>query len=237
MFSVLAPAGVLLVHSAGLARDTVYVAASGNAFADIGTIAQAILALAALALVAIALPAVWKLRRVDQRVHQLLETVQREIAPISRRAGAIADDVQAVTRSVRADMDRVNETIATANDRVERAVQLSEQRLNEFNALFAVVQEEAESLFISAASTVRAVRGGTAAFRAGPHFDHPRRARDDRQRSGMDLASDELDAAGEADHVETQEEADGHDGKPEPAAETLAGAPRIRPRTRRPRGA
>ncbi|MFI5229871.1 MAG: hypothetical protein ACHQWU_12430 [Gemmatimonadales bacterium] len=237
MISVPASVGALLVQGAGLARDTVYVAASGNVLANIATIAQAILALAALALVATALAAIWRLRRVDQGVHQLLAAVQREIGPIMRRAGAIAEDVQAVAGSVRADMDRVNETIATANDRVEHAVQLTEQRLNEFNALLAVVQEEAESLFISAASTVRAVRGGTAAFRAGTHFEHSRRGQDGRRRSGMDLASDELDAADEADHVETQEEADGHDGNPEPAAETLAGAPRIRPRTRGPRGA
>jgi uncharacterized protein YoxC len=232
MTSVLATVGALFVQGAGAARDTVYVATSGNAFADIAAVAQVILALATLALVAIVLPAAWKLRRVDQRVHRLLETVQREIAPAARRAGEIADDVHAVTRTVRGNMDRVDETIAAANERVEKAVRVAEDRLTEFNALLAVVQEEAESLFISAASTVHAVRGGAAAFRGEGDLEQPRRSRRARPRSGMDLASDELEAAAEADELETQEVADGYDGNPEPAAEALPGAPRIRPRAR-----
>ncbi|HXD47316.1 MAG TPA: DUF948 domain-containing protein [Gemmatimonadaceae bacterium] len=232
MISVLAPVGALLVQSAGAARDTVYVAASSSVFADIAAIAQVILALATLGLVAIVLPAAWKLRHVDQRVHRLLETVQHEIAPAMRRAGQIADDVHAVTRTVRGNMDRVDQTIAAANERVENAVRVAEDRLNEFNALLAVVQEEAESLFLSAASTVHAVRGGAAAFRDETDLEQPRRSRPARPRSGMDLASDELEAAAEADELETEEEADGHDGNPEPAAEALSGAPRIRPRPR-----
>ncbi|MGH7622188.1 MAG: hypothetical protein ACREMU_07600, partial [Gemmatimonadaceae bacterium] len=144
MTSVLAPVGALIAQSAGAARDTVYVASSGNVFSDIAAIAQVILALATLALVAIALPAAWKLRRVDQRVHRLLETVQGEIAPAARRAGQIADDVQAVTRTVRGNISRVDDTIAAANERVENAVRVAEDRLNEFNALLAVVQQEAE---------------------------------------------------------------------------------------------
>ena len=231
MISVLASVGALFVQSAGAARDTVYVASSGNVFADIAAIAQVILAVATLGLVAIVLPAAWKLRRVDQRVHRLLETVQGEIAPAARRAGEIANDVHAVTRTVRGNMDRVDQTIAAANERVENAVRVAEDRLNEFNALLAVVQEEAESLFLSAASTVHAVRGGAAAFRDEADLEQTRRSRA-RARSGMDLASDELEAAAEADELETQEEADGHDGNPEPAAEALSGAPRIRPRTR-----
>lgn len=232
MTSVLAPVVALFVQTAGATRDTVYVASSGNVFSDIAAIAQVILALATLGLVAIVLPAAWKLRRVDQRVHRLLETVQGEIAPAARRAGQIADDVQAVTRTVRGNMDRVDETIAAANERVENAVRVAEDRLNEFNALLAVVQEEAEGLFLSAASTVHAVRGGAAAFRAEADFEQPRRSRGSRARSGMDLASDELETAAEADELETQEVADGHDGNPEPAAEALSGAPRIRPRAR-----
>ena len=87
-------------------------------------------------------------------------------------------------RSVRADVERVNETVAAVTERVQRALDASEERLGEFNALLDVVQDEAERLFISAASTVRGVRRGAQAFR---------------ERSGTDLASDELDAAAEAD--------------------------------------
>ena len=79
--------------------------------------------------------------------------------------------------------------------------------MNEFNALLAVVQEEAEDLFVSTASTVRGVRRGAAAFR---------------DRGGMDLASDELDAADPADELDILEEDDGYDSSTE---STRAGAP------------
>ena len=40
------------------------------------------------------------------------------------------------------------------------SVDLAEERIKDLNALLAVVQEEAESAFISTASTVRGVRTG-----------------------------------------------------------------------------
>jgi hypothetical protein len=109
--------------------------------------------------------------------------------------------------------------------------------MNEFNALLAVVQQEAEDVFLDTPSTVRALRRGAAAF-ADPSSTGGR--------SGMDLASDELDAAGServeaeaAEDFETQmaseEEGDGNDGSPESAAETLPAAPRVRPRARNKR--
>src|SRR3569623_1969863 len=97
--------------------------------------------------------------------------------------------------------------------------------MGELNALLAVVQQEAEHVFVSTASTVRGVREGAAAFR---------------HRNGMDLASDELDAAddlGAAGDIEFQEEVDGYDRKPQSAAETLPAAPRVRPRQRSARRA
>ena len=99
------------------------------------------------------------------------------------------------------------------------------------------MQEEAEELFVSAASTVHGVRDGAASYRAGSKEQRLRRERTSNERSGTDLASDELDAAALADAIETQEEHDGHDDNTESAAQALPAAPRVRPALADPRRA
>jgi hypothetical protein len=174
-----------------------------------------------LAVLAIAAPVAWNSRKTYRKVNQLLDRIQGDIAPIVKHAHAISENVEYVTTSIRRDVHLINTTIATANDRVQDAVGLTEARLNEFNALLQVVQEEAEGLFLSTASAVRGVRTGAAEFG---------------RRGGPDLASDELDAADPADelerHLESEEEGHGHDSDSDPVADALTGAPRIRPRTR-----
>jgi hypothetical protein len=88
-------------------------------------------------------------------------------------------------------------------------VALTEQRLNEFNALLAVVQDEAESMFVATASTVRGVRTGAAALHHEEDEEGARRA---------PLAS-------------TEELDDGYDDDPD-APQAGATRPRVRPRGR-----
>jgi uncharacterized protein YoxC len=169
----------------------------------------------------VAVPAAWRFRSTYKKVDHLLERIYGDINPIMRHVNEISDNVNYVTTAIRADVQMVNATIASANERVQQAVAQTEQRLVEFNALLGVVQEEAERTFVSAASTVRGVRTGAAAFRDG---------------AGMDFASDGLDPADLADEIESQieseEEDDGYDGDAESAPETLSAAPRVRPRVR-----
>jgi hypothetical protein len=124
-------------------------------------------------------------------------------------------------------VQKVNATIASANERVQQAVGLTEERLHEFNALLAVIQAEAEDVFVSTASTIRGARTGAAAFHA---------------RRRMDLASDELESADPVDPIDDslvrQEDSDGNDSSSEPAEApvgTGTTAPRIRPRARNQR--
>jgi hypothetical protein len=94
--------------------------------------------------------------------------------------------------------------------------------MNEFNALLAVVQQEAEQLFLSTASTVRGVREGAAAYR---------------NRKEISIEAGELDAAIPADDIEIQEEGDGDDTRSESAPQAFPAAPRVRPRQRSARRA
>ena len=203
--------------------------ASQTILQQISEIATTIIAVALVVLIGITSVIAWRFRTTYRKMNHVLDRIRDDVNPLTQRLSAIADDISVVTKSVRADVRMVNETIASANDRVQQAVKLTEERLNEFNALLSVVQEEAEQVFVSTAAAVRGVRGGTDAYAAY-------------RRGGMDLASDELDAAELADEIEDQiedqleseatEADDGHDSSSESSAETLSAAPRVQPRVR-----
>jgi len=100
-----------------------------------------------------------------------------------RHASAIADNVNYITTSIRTDVQQVNAAIATAAQRLQQASAITEQRLAEFNALLEVVQQEAESMFVATAATVRGVRTGAAALHHEDGVDDAYGASIRRQRS------------------------------------------------------
>jgi uncharacterized protein YoxC len=201
-------------------------------FETVTGIASGLMTLTLLVLAGFLIPAAWNFRKSYKKANDLMDRIQADINPILRHASSIADNVDYVTTTIRADVQRINATVASANQRIQHGVELTEQRLNEFNALLQVVQQEAERLFVSTASTVRGVRTGAAAFR------HP--AGDD----GPELASEaDGSTAGvfPASHNELPESSDGDDtlvdgrsgepgGLPAPTA-----APRVRPRPKQRR--
>ena len=180
----------------------------------LSAVASLVSALGVLALAVAAVVVGLELRAAERRLMALVDRVQSDLGPVVQNLRQISDNVRAMSDSVRNDVGRVNDTVTAVTERVQHALTVSEERLGEFNALLAVVQDEAERLFVSTASTVRGVRHGATAFQ---------------RRGGTDLASDELDAAEAADDTMTQEEEDdGHDT--ESAAPALPPGPRIRPR-------
>jgi hypothetical protein len=50
--------------------------------------------------------------------------------------------------------------VAAVNQRLQEALESAEDRMNQLNALLDVVQEEAESAFVTTASTIRGVQTG-----------------------------------------------------------------------------
>ena len=225
MTGVLTLVGDVFLQVAATSRDTIItkqVLADRGVFEQITAAASTIMTFALLALVVVAIPVAWRLRSTYLKVDHLLERIHNDVAPIISNAHNISDNLNFITTSIRTDVAKLHETIDTGNRRVRRAMDESEQRVKEFNALLRVVQDEAEGLFISTASTVRGVQQGTRVFQ-----DH----------SGMDLASDELDAAEAADVLDDlEEETDGNELRTESPGDTGPAAPRIRPRAhgRRP---
>lgn len=192
--------------------------------AQISLIAGALLKVVALLLLLALLVVVWSFRGVAKKLGGLADRVHQDLLPLIQHATSLVDDVHHVTRSVRKDMAEVQETIADANERVRAAMETTEQRVQDFNALLEVVQGEAEDLFVSSASTLRGVRFGAAALgrRGGPEF-----AVDDLD-DGEDRAVDDLD---DTDDLEM---ADGNDRAAEPTENDGGTAhPRLRPRARR----
>jgi uncharacterized protein YoxC len=219
----MASLGTFLIQVVTAPHDTMIVKQvlpARGIFEQITAVASAIITVAILVLLVVALPVAWHLRKAYRKASHLLDRIQGDISPIMHNLTAITDNVNFITTSIRVDVQKVNATIATANERVQHAVSVTEDRLNEFNALLSVVQEEAEQVFVSTAAAVRGVRGGAEAFR----------------RRGMDLASEELDAAALADDIEnrleSEEEDDGHDGSSEPSTQAFSATPRVRPRAR-----
>ena len=205
----LARAGTWLLVQAAQFPDTVLMRQVGQDrgwFEKITAVASGLMTLALLVLAVALVPAAWNFRKSYAKVSNLLDRVYGDINPLMRHASAIADNVNYITTSIRTDVQQVNATIAAANQRLQQAVALTEQRLGEFNALLEVVQQEAETMFIATASTVRGVRTGAAA-----------------------LHTEDEDALS-ASAPTTEEEEDGYDDAEQP--KPGATRPRVRPRRR-----
>jgi uncharacterized protein YoxC len=206
-----AHAGAWLLLQAAQPRDTVLMRVVGQErgwFDSVTSIASALMSVSLLVLTAVLVPAAWNFRKSYKKVSELLDRIYGDVNPLMRHASAIADNVNYVTTSIRADMQQVNATIAAANQRLQQALSLTEQRLAEFNALLEVVQQEAESMFVATAATVRGVRTGAAALH---HADDEEPAY-----SGALPTSEELE--------------DGYDDPDAPQAGPTR--PRVRPRRR-----
>jgi hypothetical protein len=158
----IAQAGDWLLQAAAL-PETLYtkqIAETPSAFARVSSVASGLVSITLLVLTVALVPAAWNFRKSYKKVSDLLDRVYGDINPLMRHASTIADNVDYITTSVRVDVQEVNRTIAAVNVRLREAAALTEQRLNEFNALLEVVQREAEGVFVSTAATVRGVRAG-----------------------------------------------------------------------------
>ncbi|HKO15852.1 MAG TPA: hypothetical protein VJU87_06415 [Gemmatimonadaceae bacterium] len=226
MTQALMAASLWISSQAATLPDTIFtrqIASVPSTFERVTSIASGVLTLAILVFVVAAVPAAWSFRKSYKRVSRLLDRISGDVTPLMHHASTIAGNIEYVTTSVRAEVQRVNASIAGANERLQQAVALTERRLNEFNALLEVVQDEAERVFVSTASTVRGVRTGASALteEAGPKL-----ARRGEQDAGR--------PSGDADHTSATGE-DVSDGGEHDSAGTEddVARPRVRPRAAR----
>ncbi|HEX8849240.1 MAG TPA: hypothetical protein VF761_06905 [Gemmatimonadaceae bacterium] len=215
MIDAMTHAGALLLQAAGTFPDTLFtkpVAPVRGWFEQLTGIASGLVSITLLVLTIALVPAAWNFRKSYKKVSELLDKIYGDVNPLMKHASTVADNLDYITTSVRVDMQRVNQTIAVANQKLREAVELTETRLQEFNALMKVVQQEAEDTFVTTASVVRGVRKGMQAL--------------DEETRGQDAAR--LTRATELDDDWIEGEDDGDDSTTA-AADRRAG-PRIRSR-------
>lgn len=105
-----------------------------------------------------------------QELTTLLKASHDEISSAVHNVRNVAEHVEDVTRTVRADVAAVSETLQDVNDGARVVIERAGRRLRRLDALVGVAQEEAEEFVLSSASTLRGLRAGATALRRGFMF-------------------------------------------------------------------
>jgi uncharacterized protein YoxC len=153
----------LLQQVARTLPDTIYtkqVVAEPGLWEKITSVASGVMTITVIILTVALVPAAWNFRKSYKKISDMLDKVYGDVNPLMRHASAIADNVDYITTSIRVDVQQVSQTVAAVNQRLQDALAGAEDRMKQLNALLDVVQEEAESAFVTTASTIRGVQTG-----------------------------------------------------------------------------
>jgi uncharacterized protein YoxC len=153
----------LLQQVARSLPDTIYtkqVVVEPGLWEKITSIASGVMTFTVIILTVALVPAAWNFRKSYKKVSDMLDKIYGDVNPLMRHASAIADNVDYISTSIRVDVQQVSQTVAAVNQRLQEALESAEDRMKQLNALLDVVQEEAESAFVTTASTIRGVQTG-----------------------------------------------------------------------------
>jgi hypothetical protein len=142
--------------------DTLVTVASRDVFDIIYAAAAGAFVILLLVLIVALLGALAQLRSglkgMQRAVASAREAVLKDEAV--ERIRVTAGHVEAMAGTLRAETERAGESIRKVSEQVDLASRRMEERIEEFNALLAVVQDEAEETFLDTASTARGMRAG-----------------------------------------------------------------------------
>ena len=153
----------LLLQAVTALPDTIYtkqIVAEPGLWSKVTSVASGVMTITVIILAVALVPAAWNFRKSYKKVSDMLDKVYGDINPLMRHASAIADNVDYISTAIRVDIQQVSQTVAAVNQRLQQAVGAAEDRISQLNALLDVVQEEAESAFVTTASTIRGVQTG-----------------------------------------------------------------------------
>jgi uncharacterized protein YoxC len=153
----------LLQQVARTLPDTIYtkqIVAEPGLWEKITSIASGVMTFTVIVLTVGLVPAAWNFRKSYKKISDMLDKIYGDVNPLMRHASAIADNVDYISTSIRVDVQQVSQTVAAVNQRLQEALESAEDRMQQLNALLDVVQEEAESAFVTTASTIRGVQTG-----------------------------------------------------------------------------
>jgi hypothetical protein len=140
------------------------------------TVMAAVMVLSALAVLAAAVAVLALVRRAMDRVEEAKNQLLPHVTPVLSRAATIADDVGHITAGFRDNADDVQETVQDLLERTRFAVDSLDDRVRRFGLVLEVVQAQAETLLMDAASTARGVHTAARALR-GEEGGRPRSVR------------------------------------------------------------
>jgi uncharacterized protein YoxC len=153
----------LLLQAATSLPDTIYtkeIVTEPGFWQKVASVASGVMTITIIILTIALVPAAWNFRKSYKKTSEMLDKIYGDINPLMRHASAIADNVDYISTAIRVDIQQVSQTVAAVNQRLQKATVAAEERINQLNALLDVVQEEAESAFVTTASTIRGVRTG-----------------------------------------------------------------------------
>jgi len=101
------------------------------------------------------------------QLKRLLGSLQQHVQPVTDRARVAAENVEYITGLVRQDVQKVRASVSGLSERLGKASERMEERVEEFNALMDVVQDEAESVLLDTAAIVQGVRAGAKTIGGG----------------------------------------------------------------------
>ena len=94
------------------------------------------------------------------QLRKLIAALRQQVRPVADRARVAAENVEYISAMVREDVQKIHSSVAGLSDRLKDASERMEERVEEFNALMDVVQDETESVLLDTAAAVRGVRVG-----------------------------------------------------------------------------
>ena len=157
--------GMWLLQQAAPLRDTVVMVAPARGWFETFTAtASAIMSITLVVLTVFLAPAAWDFYKTFQKTKKLLDKIEGDVQPLIRNTGIVFENLNHITGTIRNNVNAVSATITLANERLTDAMASTEKRINEFNALLHVAQEEAEEAFVSTAAVVHGVKTGAAAL-------------------------------------------------------------------------
>lgn len=132
---------------------------------QVTAISTAIIALAALVaggMIVVVLSEFRSLKKVFERVAELLE---RDARPTLDSARRLVDDAQHMFQSVRRETEDIVDSSKDVRERLDRLMHRTEERLQDLDALLDVVQLEVEETALDIAAALRTTRRGASVLR------------------------------------------------------------------------
>ena len=129
-------------------------------------IAVAIIAVIALGLVMYAVPLLRQVSRTSAALERFLASIERDARPLLENARSMVSEASQVASKLRSEIDGVIETSHDIRGRVKNAVDATEDRLLDLDALLGVLQEEMEDTVLDVAAALRTTRRGSAILRS-----------------------------------------------------------------------